>query len=70
MRQLTLFACVLTWMGKKIYVTVNVFPHNEDLVSLPDYLCFLKEAGADAVLVADLGVFMCAHEAAPGLPIP
>ena len=56
-------------MGKKIYVTVNVFPHNEDLVSLPDYLRFLKEAGADAVLVADLGVFMCAREAAPGLPI-
>ena len=56
-------------MGKKIYVTVNVFPHNEDLVSLPDYLCFLKEAGADAVLVADLGVFMCAREATPGLPI-
>ena len=24
--------------GKKIYVTVNVFPHNDDLVSLPDYL--------------------------------
>jgi len=56
-------------MGKKIYVTVNVFPHNEDLVSLPDYLRFLKEAGADAVLVADLGVFMCAREATPGLPI-
>ena len=56
-------------MEKKIYVTVNVFPHNEDLVSLPDYLRFLKEAGADAVLVADLGVFMCARETAPGLPI-
>ena len=55
--------------GKKIYVTVNVFPHNNDLVSLPDYLRFLAEAGADAVLVADLGVFMLAREAAPALPV-
>lgn len=56
-------------MGRKIYVTVNVFPHNEDLVSLPDYLRFLAEAGVDAVLVADLGVFMLARETAPALPI-
>ena len=56
-------------LGKKIYVTVNVFPHNDDLVSLPDYLRFLLEAEADAVLVADLGVFMLAREAAPGLSL-
>lgn len=55
--------------GKKIYVTVNVFPHNNDLVSLPDYLRFLVEVQADAVLVADLGVFMLVREAAPTLPV-
>ena len=56
-------------MGKKIYVTVNVFPHNDDLVSLPDYLRFLADADADAVLVADLGVFSLAHEVVPNLPM-
>lgn len=56
-------------MGRSIYVTVNVFPHNDDLVSLPDYLRFLAEAGVDAVLVADLGAFMCAREVAPALPV-
>jgi len=56
-------------MGRKVYVTVNVFPHNDDLVSLPDYLRFLAEVGADAVLVADLGVFMLVREAAPTLPV-
>ena len=55
--------------GKKVYVTVNVFPHNDDLVSLPDYLRFLAEVGTDAVLVADLGVFMLVREAAPTLPV-
>ena len=56
-------------VGKKIYVTVNVFPHNEDLVSLPDYLRFLADVEVDAVLVADLGVFMLAREVAPQLPV-
>ena len=56
-------------MGRKIYVTVNVFPHNDDFVTLPDYLRFLAEAGVDAVLVADLGVFMCAREVVPALPV-
>lgn len=56
-------------MRRKVYVTVNVFPHNDDLVALPDYLRFLAEAGVDAVLVADLGVFMCAREVAPALPV-
>ena len=56
-------------MRRKVYVTVNVFPHNDDLVALPDYLRFLAEAEVDAVLVADLGVFMCAREVAPTLPV-
>ena len=25
-------------LGKKVYVTVNIFAHNEDLARLPDYL--------------------------------
>ena len=56
-------------VGKKIYVTVNVFPHNDDLVSLPDYMHFLADVEVDAVLVADLGVFMLAREIAPQLPV-
>ena len=55
--------------GKKIYVTVNVFPHNEDIAALPDYLRFLADAHVDAVLVADLGVFMLCREIVPQLPL-
>ncbi|MBR4695129.1 MAG: U32 family peptidase, partial [Selenomonadaceae bacterium] len=56
-------------MGKKAYVTVNIFPHNSDLEGLPDYLHFLSEAGADALLIADLGAFLMAREMVPELPI-
>ena len=55
--------------GKKAYVTVNVYPHNEELADLPGYLRYLAEIGADAVLVSDLGVFTVAREVGPGLPI-
>lgn len=55
--------------GKKIYVTVNVYPHNEELAALPDYLRYLQAIGADAILVSDLGVFSVARDTVPELPI-
>jgi len=56
-------------LGKKAYVTVNIFPHNEDLLALPDYIKFLYENHADAVIVSDLGVYRIVREVAPKLPI-
>lgn len=54
--------------GKKAYVTVNAFPHNEDLPSLPDYLKFLRQISADAVIIADLGVYRILRDTVPDLP--
>ena len=53
----------------KVYVTVNIFPHNADLNGLPDYLRFLQEIQVDGLLVADLGVFMMVKEVAPQLSL-
>lgn len=55
--------------GKKAYVTVNIYPHNEDLTGLEDYLKFLEEIKADAILVSDLGIFSAAKKIAPKLPV-
>ena len=55
--------------GKKIYVTVNVYPHNAELAALPDYLRYLQAIGADAILVSDLGVFSVARETVPELSV-
>ncbi len=49
-------------MGRKVYVTVNIFAHNEDIAELPDYLKYLDSIGVDAVLISDLGVFSLAKE--------
>ena len=56
-------------LGKKIYITVNIFPHNSDIAKLPAYLTFLNEIKVDAILVADLGVFTLAKEYAPDVEL-
>lgn len=48
--------------GKKVYVTLNVIPHNQELDLLPDYVKFLDRIGVDGVIVADLGVFQVVKE--------
>lgn len=53
--------------GKKIYVTCNIIPHNEDLVGLEDHLKFLESIKVDAIIVADLGIFLLAKRVAPNL---
>lgn len=56
-------------MGKKVYVTVNIIPRNEDLEGLDDYLKYLESIHVDAALISDLGVFSLCREVAPNLPI-
>ena len=55
--------------GKKVYVSINALFHNEKVDELPDYLSFVAEAGADAVVFGDPAVLMAAREVAPGLKL-
>lgn len=43
-------------LGKRVYVTVNILFHNEDLEKLDDYLKTLDKLGVDAFIVSDLSV--------------
>jgi len=56
-------------LGKKVYVTVNIFAHNADLKRLPDYMRGLSHAKVDALLVSDLGVWSLAREIIPDMPL-
>ena len=56
-------------MGKKVFVTVNIIPRSEDLISLADYIKELDEIGVDAVIVSDAGVFNIVKKAAPNMEI-
>lgn len=55
--------------NKKIYVTCNIIPHNDDFEGLESYLKYLEEVGVDAIIVADPGVLMIAKETVPDMEI-
>lgn len=55
--------------GVKVYVTVNIIAHNEHLEGLEEYLRTLREDGADAVIVADAGIFSVARRTVPDMEI-
>lgn len=56
-------------LGKKVYVTVNIFAKNADTPVLEDYFSYLKDIKADAAIISDSGVFYAAQKAAKGLPV-
>lgn len=56
-------------LGKKVYITANIIPHNNDLSGFETYIKEVKAYGADAVIISDLGLFSIAKEAAPDLDI-
>lgn len=51
--------------GKKIYMTVNIFAHNEDIRLLPDFLRGIADLEIDAFLVSDPGVIAVFREILP-----
>ena len=55
--------------GKKIYITVNIIPHDSDLEGLDQYIKELDKMGVDAVIVSDLGVIQIVKRVAPNLDI-
>lgn len=56
-------------LGKKVYVTANIFAKNGDFAALEKYAKYLASIGADAVLVSDPGVVYCMKNAAPDLTL-
>lgn len=55
--------------GKRLYVTVNIIPHNEDFLGLPEYLKELEDAEVDAIIFSDPGVYLAAKESIPNMEL-
>ena len=51
--------------GVKVHCTVNTMPRNHEIVGIPAHLELLQDAGVDALILADLGVFILAGKYAP-----
>ncbi|MDF2523634.1 MAG: collagenase-like protease, partial [Clostridiales bacterium] len=55
--------------GKKVYLTMNIIPHNEDLEGMPEYIREAAALGIDAVILSDPGVYAIVKENAPDMEI-
>lgn len=55
--------------GKRVYVTLNIIPHGNDLVGLEEYVTELYNIGVDAVIVSDPGMFSIIKKTVPDLEI-
>lgn len=56
-------------LGKKIYLTLNLFAHNRDIEKLPTFVDTLRELRPDGLIVADPGVFSFVRRHAPELEL-
>lgn len=56
-------------LNKKVYVTVNIYAHNDDIDNLPPYLEFLEELKPDSLIFSDIGVGTLAKKYCPSLPL-
>ncbi len=56
-------------LGKKVYVTINIFPRQYEFSALEKYLDELGEIAPDSVIVADLGVFSLCKKHIPNVSI-
>jgi putative protease len=55
--------------GARIYVTTNIFAHNENIDGLDDYLLGLKEAGVAGIIVADPLIIETCRRVAPEIEV-
>ena len=53
--------------NRKVYVTVNIIPHNGDFEGLEDYLKKLEEYGVDAIICASQAILSLCKKVAPKL---
>lgn len=55
--------------GSKVFVTVNMIPHDEDLEGLDEYLIALNKAKVDAIIVASVAIMKRAKELTSGMEV-
>jgi len=57
------------YKNKKIYLTLNIFPHNRKIEPFKKALSWMKELKPDAMILSDPGVILFAKEICPEIPI-
>lgn len=56
-------------LGKKIYLTLNLFSKNSDVEKLDDFASLIGRLNPDGLIISDPGVFMYMKEKLPQIPL-
>jgi putative protease len=55
--------------GKRVYMTMNIIPHNEDFENMPGHIRQASDAGVDAIIFSDPGVLDLIKQEAPEMEL-
>ena len=53
----------------KVYITANIFAHNDDFLGSEEYFKELYNMGVDALIISDFGLFSIAKKSVPNMEI-
>lgn len=56
-------------LNKKVYVTTNIIPHDEDLTGLEEYLLALEKIGVNAIITSSLHIILTAKRITKNLEV-
>ena len=56
-------------LGKKIYLTLNIFPHNRKLASFSKTLEWMRDLQPDGMILSDPGIIFMAKKICPDIPV-
>ncbi len=56
-------------LGRKVYLVLNIIPHNEDIEALESYIDEIQDIPFDAVILSDPGTLLYVKEKAPHLTL-
>jgi putative protease len=56
-------------LGKKVYLTLNLFSHNKDISNLEDFAKTIKILNPDGIIISDPGIFQYIKKEIPNTPL-
>ena len=56
-------------LGKKAYLTLNLFSHNKDISKLEDFAKTIKILNPDGIIISDPGIFQYIKKEIPNIPL-
>jgi putative protease len=56
-------------LGKKAYLTLNLFSHNKDILKLEGFAKIIKTLNPDGIIISDPGIFQYIKKEIPNIPL-